>query len=146
LNLPLRIIPGFMKNSFLLSTLLVVLAVSGCKKAADQPAPDAAPAPKAASVSIDGADPSAPPPPPAPAQENADPNAAPPPNPAGDEIDPNLRAILIKFYNEQLHPAQSWDELMAGKYITKVPRGPDGKPLDWNKTMAAMGRAAMSGK
>jgi hypothetical protein len=138
----------FLPGSLLFSGLLAVSLTAGCRKPAESTATNPAPKP-AASVSIEGAGENAPPPPPTPAagQDGAEAaTAAAPANPAGDEVDPNLRAILVKFYNEQLHPAQSWDELMIGKYITKIPHGPDGKPLDWNKTMAAMGRAAGAGR
>ena len=123
--------------------LATATMLEGCrKKAVEAPVPSATTPSAAASVeSLANNAPATIPPPPAPSQEPAETTAAPVvTNPSGDAVDPNLRAILVKFYNDQAHPAQSWDELLAGKYITKIPIGPDGKPLDWNRTMQAIGR------
>jgi hypothetical protein len=124
--------------------LAVAVMLNGCGRRKPEPAPPSA-AQQGSAVSLEtlaNNSPAANPPPPAPGQEPSEAAAvAETVNTTGDTVDPNLRAILVKFYNEQLHPAQSWDELLAGKYITKIPIGPDGKPLDWNKTMQSIGRA-----
>lgn len=131
-----------------LCLLAVIVALQGCgKKKAEPPEPSTTQPGAAVSVETMAANsPRTDAPPPVPGQEPSETAAAPTANNAGDAVDPALRAILVKFYNEQLHPAQSWQELLAGKYIAKIPLGPDGKPLDWNKTMSALGRAVSAGQ
>ncbi|MBI3875952.1 MAG: hypothetical protein HY300_08345 [Verrucomicrobia bacterium] len=72
---------------------------------------------------------------------NASATPAPPPD-AVPGVDPKLRAALAKYFNDNQHPAESWQDLLSGRYLTKIPTGPDGKPLDWKKAMAELAKAA----
>ena len=120
--------------------LVIGLLLSGCGEKKSAPVRVIAPPPSpAASV--------APPPPTAPLP------GAPTPTPGSepaattiqqpgvaDQVDARLLPILEKYYNDQQRPAMNWNDLLAGKYISKIPVGADGKPLDWNTTMQRIGK------
>ena len=57
-------------------------------------------------------------------------------------VDASVQQALTKFYNVHERPAMAWEELLKGKYISAIPLGPDGKPLDWNATMQRIGKAS----
>lgn len=56
------------------------------------------------------------------------------------QVDIGLQQVLVKFYNDNQRPAMSWEDLVGGKYISSIPLGPDGQPLDWNTTMQRIGK------
>lgn len=58
------------------------------------------------------------------------------------QIEVDLQRLLVRYYNENQRPAMSWDDLLTARYIPAIPRGSDGKPLDWNTTMQRIGRAS----
>jgi hypothetical protein len=122
-----------------IACLLAALALAGgCRK---KPEPAPAPPPAPAAVSLAESTDAAPPPPPPPT--SAEPVAAaetPAAVPKEYQLEANIQKILMKFYADKQRPAMTWDDLVGGKYIPAVPRGPDGKPLDWDKTMQRIGR------
>lgn len=63
------------------------------------------------------------------------------PPPVVYQVDASVQQALTKFYQAHERPAMTWDELLRGKYISAIPLGPDGKPLDWNTTMQRIGKA-----
>jgi hypothetical protein len=88
-----------------------------------------------------------PPPPPPPAAAVASPSdAAPADAESGPRfatpVDAQIQQMIIRFYKENDRPAMSWNDLLGKKYIPAIPRGPDGKPLDWDATMQRIGKAS----
>jgi len=125
-----------------LALLLAVPLMNGCSRKPEPVAPARVAPPPIASAPAASVTPSPvvhPPPPPT--SESAAPATRPDPA-VTYEVDAGLQRILIKFYNDNERPAMTWEDLLAGKYIPAIPRGPDGKPLDWNSTMQRIGRAS----
>jgi len=122
-----------------LCALTVVFALHGCgKKPADAPAP--ATPKQSTGVSVETPADNAAPPPPAPSPDTTAAPVAAAPVDQSIPVDPGLQAALAKFFNDNARPAQNWKELLDGRYITRIPQGADGKPLDWDKTMQEIGK------
>lgn len=127
-------------NTNLLTALCLMVAgllMEGCREQKVDRVKRVAPAPPTA-VSV----------PPPPQQQRPGPSVAPAAASVGQQIvedqsDAALRQILTKYFNEQAQTAQGWEELLAKKYITQIPTGSDGKPLDWNSTMQRMSKATV---
>jgi predicted small lipoprotein YifL len=121
----------------------IFASLAGCgRKASDLPPPAASGAKSVSVSALANATPAAEAPV-AVAPQDANAAAAPAPAPvdADPPVDPGLRAALVKYFTDQMHPAESWQDLLSGRYISRIPTGADGKPLDWKKVMAAMAKA-----
>lgn len=123
-----------------LALLLAIPLLDGCRRKKVEPSAPLAPAaPPPAAGSADAPVASAPAagsPPAGPAVRRAE------PSPAVYEVDASVQRVLTKFYKDHERPAMTWEELLKGKYISAIPLGPDGKPLDWNTTMQRIGKAS----
>lgn len=75
-------------------------------------------------------------------------DAAPPPpdltvaaDPAGAaDLDPAIRAAVQKYVATKRSAPRSWIDLTVEQgYLSTIPQGTDGRPLDFEKTMARLG-------
>jgi len=57
-------------------------------------------------------------------------------------VELDLHRLLVRYYDQHQRPAMTWDDLLRARYIPAIPRGADGKPLDWDTTMQRIGRAS----
>jgi hypothetical protein len=122
----------------LVLSLVLMLGPLGCGK--KEAPPEAAPS-VAKSVSV--ADDAPPPPPPAPApapaaEPSAEASSAPAPAPTAFEakIPPELMKIVVAAQKHALATGRfpsSWNEMIAARIVTEIPRGKDGKPMTWKE-------------
>lgn len=59
---------------------------------------------------------------------------------AAADLDPAIRAAVQKYVATKRASPRSWIDLTVEQgYLADIPRGADGKPLDFERTMARLG-------